>query len=1153
MLKLCWRGCVNLLSFLLLFVSAVVLIGIGRLAAGPVPLKSAVPELQRAVNEQLGGWQLSVQNAALIWDREIGDVGLRLDQVRLLDDEDHLVSAAPEALVQIDIGLLLRGEIALTEVRLRRPQAMLVRSGSGKFRYALGAGDDIADPGGQSDGPASHSPEPAEPSGDAPLGSEFDLAKHIVEGMAGDRNALPLLRRFRQIRIVDARLTYLDEMSGAAWFAPNSNTTIARTPEGLSARMSASLHSRQDRVNKINLEVEGLRPMQGGHLDLKIAFDGATGAAVAEQVPALDFLQAFRGAVAGQAQARMQLDTGDLAAFSASLSTHDSTVVLASDMAGPGGKLHVEALEADLAYDPARDRLTVSRVMLDTAQGGGLFEGDLTLHRDDQGALVSAKGKARAENLRWTGRNVFVDPIHIEEARTQVTFTARPFSVSADEILLKTPDLAAIASASVSYDGQAPDYQLKASFSGFDADRLVPLWPMQAAPGARAWVEEHIKSGKVVGGNVALRISPSQEALDLDFRFANVTSTYLKGMSPITQAHGSGHVTLERVDLSLESGQVTPPGRGALQIGGSSMAITELAAPLPAGDIDIRASGPARAALELIDQPPLGFIRKLGFDPASVSGTASSQTRVSLPLAKDLKLEQVQVESSAQLRNIGLIVPGLERRAKARRAQLTANTRELVLKGRGQLQGLPVLNVVWNERFSPKRGQPRTALTLNGAVEAKDLIVLGVPERVLREGNGWLEARISSRDARLWTIRSELNAERMGLSLPWIGWHKPSGEAGKIAALVEADKDKIAIREITADLGSLHMSGQASLGADGRFRQGRLDELAIGADTQVSLEALRHDGQLRLGLTGPQLDLRPAIAAARGEGEAGQAMGEEPALDLGVVALQVALDTVLLRGDARLRAVHGQLQRTQDGAIAGELSGKSERGAALGIDYARDAKSNRLKITSADAGMALADLGLMSDLEGGEMALSMQTSAQPPRRGSGKLTMRDVVVTDTPTIARGLAVASIFGAFDTLRTGGITFNNVELPFEIAGDVLTLRDGVATGISYGVAAEGTVDMGARKVDLYGSVSPFFLLGGALSRVPVLGEVLTGGAGRGIINMSFAARGTFQDLDVSTNPLSIIAPGPLNKVFEGESEADEATREARRRAREERLDK
>ena len=63
---------------------------------------------------------------------------------------------------------------------------------------------------------------------------------------------------------------------------------------------------------------------------------------------------------------------------------------------------------------------------------------------------------------------------------------------------------------------------------------------------------------------------------------------------------------------------------------------------------------------------------------------------------------------------------------------------------------------------------------------------------------------------------------------------------------------------------------------------------------------------------------------------------------------------------------------------------------------------------------------------------------------------------------------------------------------------------------------------------------------LGAIPLLGNILTGGEGEGLFAVTYAISGSLEALDVSVNPLSVLAPGFLRNLFDiegGESSGED----------------
>jgi len=68
-----------------------------------------------------------------------------------------------------------------------------------------------------------------------------------------------------------------------------------------------------------------------------------------------------------------------------------------------------------------------------------------------------------------------------------------------------------------------------------------------------------------------------------------------------------------------------------------------------------------------------------------------------------------------------------------------------------------------------------------------------------------------------------------------------------------------------------------------------------------------------------------------------------------------------------------------------------------------------------------------------------------------------------------------------------------------------------------------------MDIGGTIIPAYALNSAISNVPVLGDVLTGGKGQGVFGLNFALKGSMDQPRFLVNPVSAIAPGIFRNLF------------------------
>jgi hypothetical protein len=196
-------------------------------------------------------------------------------------------------------------------------------------------------------------------------------------------------------------------------------------------------------------------------------------------------------------------------------------------------------------------------------------------------------------------------------------------------------------------------------------------------------------------------------------------------------------------------------------------------------------------------------------------------------------------------------------------------------------------------------------------------------------------------------------------------------------------------------------------------------------------------------------------------------------------------------------------------------------------------------VTAGDAGLLIKGLLGYASIKGGELTLQ---ATMPPISAlsrtdaklsevSGELIVRDCTILNQPMLTRLFSSGSFAGALDLLRGQGISLDSLHIPFRIDADVIAIHDARASGPSVGVTADGYIDRAANQIALDGAVAPLYGLNGLLGAIPVLGDVFVSKKGEGLFGVTYTLHGDIDHPSVSTNPLSVLAPGILRRVFEG----------------------
>lgn len=1091
--KLC-GGAVGLFGTLLLSIAGVAVLAVGvlylRLLQGPIVLPGLAQIAAERINAASGELRVSATDAVLSLGEGDLPSGLRFRNVEVRTSDGQRLVSAPRVAARFHLADLLHGRVQPVRIRLVEPELQITRAEDGRLRFGLEQGAGIAlETGGASE-------------------ARKDAVARIIEGLVGDAPPLPELAKLERIAIVRAKVDYDDRLGEGGWHIEDATLRLVRYDGGARATMEVEP---KDNPSGAVLRIVADRPVGSGRTDLQIRFGRIEAADLARQSRQLGWLQLIGGTVEGEILATLDRD-GDLSSLEGTFIAEDGT------FSGFGEATPFDVAQLRFRVDPALERLLVDDLRLSAAAAEASLTGYADLVPGSNGGLDGLAGQFTIGALHIDLPELFADPLNFDGGRLTARWLldAKRIDVVGGRLARGNLAFQVEGRARASAEGWVTD--LRAEAEGMTVDDLIAFWPLASATNARSWIDEHIPVGRVDRLTAQMRLGRGDPLLALDFDFSGLRTEYVTGMSPIEQARGTGHVTFNDLFLEVDAGDVTPQPGQLIEIGGSSMVISGFWGDVTPADIALEARGSAAAVLALIDQPPLRLISKLGRDLDAAAGAVSVTADLVVPLLKDLDVEDVAVAAHAVLSDIAMpfaLDPGRSVDLSAERLELAADSEGLRLSGDAQVDGAP-LAIDWRESYGA--GQDGRVLTLSGAatpallaaVGASDLPMEGAPqiELLLRQsGDGPLG----------FTLEADLKPVRLEIAA--LGWTKLQG----VPARLHADGtqgDGLEIETLRLDSPALDVGGSVSLAGDGSLRRADLEQVRMaGLGSFAATAGPAADGVLEVRLTGSRLDISDRIADAGGSGQD----AAEP------VRLSFDLAELRLSEKIALAPAQGRIAQAADGGLAGRIEGRIDSRAPVVIDLdIPGAGAGEVTVTSPNAGEALHAAGLYSGARGGTLKVDVQTGTPETPGLKGRAQIEDVVVHSQSTFSEVLRDGGLSDAEAKVSSGGLRFGEILVPFALEDDLLTLTDAIAVSPLLAVKLNGTVNEKTDQVDLTGVLSPAYVLTGALNEVPLIGEIL-GGRGEGILAMTFRVRGDVANPRFSVNPLSVLAPGVLRRVF------------------------
>ena len=669
---------------------------------------------------------------------------------------------------------------------------------------------------------------------------------------------------------------------------------------------------------------------------------------------------------------------------------------------------------------------------------------------------------------------------------------------------------------------------LKGRFQAHDIpfDTLGAYWPEMFIPAGHRWISQNVADGVITRLEAALDIEPgdfennrfdaASAAGTLVFEDASVH--YLRPMPPVTGVKGSARFTGDSLDITMSGGQVE--GIAATR---GRVRLSQVHSAEPRMSVTIEAEGPAADALALLDHPRLGLVSKIGLEPAGAGGTVHTLFALELPLLYAIEPEQVDVNAVARVQDARIAdIAGIVEMTEGA-LRIGVDNASMDLRGPARLQGMPA-TIAWRENFGD--GAPfarRFDVTTTVTPDAQ--AALGFDMAPYVQGTvGLVGGYTDPGDGAAPRATLAFDATEAELEIPELHWTKPAGAPGAVRVVASIpSEDRVVLTRVELETETLYALGRATL-ADGLegVREITIETLRHG-ETDIAGRVVSDGDAARVSVRGASLDARPYFSR----------LTEEGAPEFGELVLDLAVERIVTTDDQQLTDFRARFETGAEGRHVGVMEGTLSTGARMSFSLEPQEDKRLITVRSRDAGAVARTFGIYDNAVGGELFMrAVVHDDLPGAPVRGTIRIEDYRVINAPTLARLLTIATLTGIVGELRGKGILFSRFAMPFTLEENILTIRDAQTSGFTVGVNAEGRVDLETDRVDMKGTIVPAYTFNTLIDVIPVLGELLTGGEGEGLFAATYKVGGTTAEPDIKVNPLSVLAPNFLRKLFSTE---------------------
>ncbi len=1046
-----------------------------RLASGPVSLGFLTPILEEVLSDFHSSFRVRLDDTVLTWDKSSGALDVRLVGARAVGSDDAVIARVPEMSVGLNATALLHGTIAPTEIEVFRPNLRLVRKPDGSFHMALGA---------------------------TQQGSEslFGGVMSAFERPPSPDNPMSYLE---SIRIVDGTVNLEDQKYGLSWEGSLPEATLRRSPTGFNGDGALSLISAGQQAE---FAVTGEYIAAEKKLSAGINFSEFRPAAFAELAPSLEFLGAIDLPVRGTAN--LLLDGNgeaeeigfDVLGGVGHLALTDS-VARTLGIPAAAQRLAVRGVQLSGTYNTQETAVAIDHLNIDLEPGQTVY---LPAPLDHRMPLAAVQGQGR-----FLG----------DEQRAEL---------SSLKIDLGGPKIAASATATGLFDKPAAEADI--TVTNLQTNELARYWPPSVADSAREWCTERLSDGGITEARIKLAAGTTTDDIELtsltgSMDVKGLTVDYLPPMPKARNASGVGMFDMNSLTLKIAGGEAE-----GVSVRGGTVKLYNFDKPQEMADIDLMIDGPIPKVMELIDHPPLGYVKAMGLSPGQTGGFSSGRVGLRFPLLDDLPLERLKVSADIKLDQVSITKIALGADVTNGQLAIVLDEKGMDVTGSVVVEKTPA-KIEWRENF--EAGAPfDTRLTVDiGSTDVSLLRDLKFEVTPLVENHvkGPLGVNVlyiaypGDEDS----VQIKVDGKRADIDFPYFGWKKTQGipATGEfIATLRNGQLTEVSSFALKSQ--GLDVQGGIRYTDGGIVESAKLNRIAVGrTKMEGTLKALR-DGGWDIVLGGSSLDIGPLIE----ELQQPKTGGQPGTLEQMPLTIAMDLDAVWIDPKHPLKDVSGKIVRDQDLWNLVQIQARVGDGSPLDLRITPGKSQSRaLQVRSRNAGDTFRALGVLEQLIGGELKIDGTFNDNIPGNPlTGRVKVKDFRVVQAPGIAKLLSIMALTGILDQLRGQGIRFSILDVPFTLHNDAIEIRDARASGTEIGMTAEGRV--ADNTLNIRGTIVPFYAVNSLLGRIPIVGSIFRGGEkGGGLLAARYSMAGPMNDPDVSVNPLSMLTPSFLRNLF------------------------
>lgn len=818
-----------------------------------------------------------------------------------------------------------------------------------------------------------------------------------------------------------------------------------------------------------------------------------------------------------------------------------------------GAPIDVRELVVGAEVDFTSGEIDMRDARFNVSGVAGQLSGMARYSQNDTGRLQDMSFALTGSGARVDLPRFFKQVVNIPRARLNGVYDFASAALEIDRLEVEHNFGKAVTVGVITLHGRNPHFDITTDFGAMTREGAEGLWPLTISPEGRAWTEKNLVGGKLRAGSLAINSSleemtkrqkgdPMREdALLLDLDFEQIGVRYMAHLPILQESAARLFIRGSSMEVRGAGGTINLPDADDVA-SPVNVETVRFFTPnyrdrmLPVS-IDFSGDGVARDIIRALNRPPLRLFKPVDFDFERLLGNVRADVALRVPVFAPRGQRKVDYQIAIETRNLEVTGKLGDFKLSQGRGHISFNNQGLAAQGRIVANGVDS-GFAWRQPFGAERAK-QAQLAVHGFFSPQDVADLGQEWAATRLfGKSHVNLLINGPVNRPLGYRVFVDLEPATFTLRPLAYTKPADTPASLEAVIgnAADGKPETIRA------RLKLPQQDPLRVSMRFdgpvmSAFEMTPLSIGRDKNLVAKVETYGDQRLATMTAKQMDVSRLFYGGNREVELAASpfallsfLGEDAVMELRVDKL--VGDNNVEMDEARLRVVR---EKGLHEKFA--FQGVFKDGSDMLMDIARETDTERKFLIQAErAGNLFRMFDWAEEIYGGNLVIhgrlyddGMLLDGRQ-RELSGRMTMTDYRARNVPVLASIVSLASLRGIADTLSGDGIEFKKAQGNFSLGGGRLTIKDGRMHGPAVGITVQGDYDLSRGDVDMGGTVIPSYTLNSFFGKIPIVGQVLSGRKGEGILGIGYRVSGEAGEANVLVNPLSVLTPGFLRRVFE-----------------------